>query len=115
MMEHHKFKKRIPKGFGSEKANQPISASFVDQWRTALTPLQIACVQDFTFDADLARHYESVRPSVNIVVRTAAMVYLRLLSVVLSLAELVFTKIRGGPFVWSRAGRMFKALLGIRT
>ncbi|MCZ6893674.1 MAG: sulfotransferase [Gammaproteobacteria bacterium] len=115
MMEHHKLHREIPKRFGSQKANDPVSDSFVDQWRTSLTPLQISCIEDLTLDSDLVRRYELVRPSVNVVARTVAMVYARWLGVVLGWLERIFARVRGGPFVWSEAGRLLKKLLRIAS
>jgi protein-tyrosine sulfotransferase len=112
MLLHHKLNKQVPRGFGSEKATCAISTSFINEWKRSLSPLQVACVEEFVFDSGF-RGYQRLNPSVSATAKFAWMAYLRTLDIVLTLIERVFGHVRGGPFVWTRPRRMAKALLRV--
>ena len=108
MLEHHKFKKEIPGFKGSKTANEPISASFVNEWRTGLTPPQIAYIEQFAFDADLVQHYCPLKSPVCGMSRLGTLAGLRLSDWMLTAFESAVEHLRGKPFVWSRLGNMLR-------
>lgn len=111
MMKHHRFKKEIPAYKGSKEANQPISTVFMEEWKSGLTSLQIACIEEFGFETGLFHHYQRLNPPVSAVAKMTAMTYLHVLHLSLCAFESVVSRIRKRPFVWSRMDNMVRNVL----
>lgn len=106
MLEHSRFEKAIPKGRGSPTANKAVDTGFLQQWKSALSPAQVACIESVTLRGSLKSIYPARSKRLSPVARLLISGYTNLLHRMLRLVELSIGLVRGRPLVWTRFHNM---------
>lgn len=107
MLEHSKFEKRIPKGRGSPAANKPVDTTFLEEWKSALSPAQVACIESVALRGSVERRYlPGSEQHLNPVARLAISGYMNVMHYLLRLVEIGIGRMRGRPLVWTRFRNM---------
>jgi hypothetical protein len=110
MLVHEKFERNLT-GLGSVEAGKPLTRAFVAEWRTALTPVQIRCIEQFTSRLGCASRYQASHPTTSFWPYLLARVVLQAAHLSLRLTEALVHTIRGRPFVWSKLSLMLDRFL----
>jgi hypothetical protein len=101
MLAHERVRRNLA-GLGSMKAADALTTDFVDEWRRALTPVQIRCIEQIASRLEVGAHYPRANPPLRTGAYATALATMYLKHGVLTLIEALVQTVRRRPFVWTK-------------
>ena len=111
MLAHERARRNFA-SVGSETAARKMTAAFVSEWKTSLSPTQVRCIERFTSHLHSTSHYARSNPKTRRFAYLLTLAILQAKDLCLRLVESLVHMARGRPFVWSRLGIHLRVTLG---
>lgn len=105
MLAHQRFT-RDPAFLYSATATQALTSTFAAEWKDALTPIQVRCIERFTARLQVALRYERSNPKAPLFAYVFSLAVLGGKHFLLTMAEGLVQTARRRPFVWTRLSLM---------